>query len=598
LTDKGFVPPPPAYDPEKGTGTIGAAPPVARTEKKPDSTIKAEEGAAEKKKPDLPAINLMKEIARVDFPEMPALDKDGVPVFDELDEHLSFQPCNDLGNAQRFLKRHAKKIIYVEKNGWFGWTGTHWSFEEGERRAQKAAYETAKLMKREALAIAARGAGIEEGEDEKAQKAKINAHNKRVLAFRKFAHECGNLKRLNPMLTIAQTFIALQHDIMDTHKYLVTVDNGIIDLRPEGAPGEIKFTGKHDPDKFISKKMNVRYDAKAEAPVFKKALEEILPDPEMRKFLQTWYGYCLTGSVSAKAVLMMQGGGDNGKSLIIELMNELFDNYSCGIPIESLMTQKNKSGANASPDLARLPGARVVTAAEPEEGMQFSESFIKVISGADKMTVRRMFEDFFEFYAQFKLVISCNAKPQVRGGDEAFWGRIYLMPFEMRFLAPERMSNPAKDNERVRDETLPGKLRKEMPGILNWLIEGYHRYAKEGLQRPANMTKAIQEYRAETNSVLQFIDSWCQRDGSMKASHAYDAYFLWAKVNAVEPIGKIGFWKKLKTFPFVKKVECAGGNYYDGIALNDHGDAEFRAQFSPKPEKPAEPAQDYSEVNL
>lgn len=576
-----FVPPPPAYDPEKGTGQIGgqSVKPAEEGEKKPDSITPEEEtppaaseappAGDDKAGPTEAGLKRVLQIAKLEFPKL-ELDKKGNPKFSETDEKLAREPTNDLGNGNRFLARNKEKICYVEKNGWFGWDGSHWSFEDGERRAEKAAHDTATAMKREALVHAQFEPDPPPDDADKLTKeifqAEWKKHDKRFRAYWKFAHESGNLGRLKAMMAVAQTYVAQPHDVMDRHPYLVTVENGILDLKPGGMAEEVKLL-KHDPKKFISKKMNVKYDPKAQCPRFLEALEQILPDADLRTFLRTWYGYCLTGSVAAKAVLMMQGKGNNGKSMIVELMNDIFGNYACGIPVESIMAQKFKSGAGASPDLARLPGARVVTTAEPEGGMQYSESFIKTISGQDKMTVRRLREDFFEFYAQFKLIVSCNEKPQVRNGDEAFWDRIYLLPFEMKFLAKDKMTGAP--NERERNPELPKILRGEASGILNWIIDGWYDYQEKGLQRPAAMQAAVNEYRAETNSVLQWINAWCDRQGSMAATEAYEAYELWAARVPMEPMGKIGFWKKLKTLPFVKKAEMADGNYYEGICLKD-----------------------------
>lgn len=538
-------------------------------EKKPAAASEDGEPAAESDISE-EAASLMQLIAKRDFATPPELDKKNRPRFNKIDEILSYKPCHDHGNAERFLERNKKKILFVEKNGWFGWTGTHWAFEDGERRAQKAAYNTAIEMKKESLAYAARG--MYDGE-------KPGDYIERIGKFRKFAHTSCNLSKLNAMLEIAETYVAREHDIMDTHKYLVTVGNGILNLMPKGDPGKVQLD-KHDPDKFISKKMEVDYDPDARCEKFEAALAQILPDPEIRKFLQTWYGYSLCGSVASKAILIMQGEGDNGKSLLVELFNRIFGNYACGIPIESLMAQKNKSGSNASPDLARLPGARVVTAAEPDQGMQFSEGFLKTISGADKITVRRLHQDFFEFYAQFKLAIACNAKPQVRGGDEALWKRLYLIPFEQQFLAEHRLPNPKPANVHKADPELAAALWEERNGILNWMIKGFHDWKRDGLRMPEKMQAAVDEYRAENNTVLQFLQTWCDLTPgfcSERATDLFDAYELWAKEFAIEPMGKVGFGKKIKTLPNIKYERTGLGIFYGGVSLKDDAKAKLLA---------------------
>jgi putative DNA primase/helicase len=111
-------------------------------------------------------------------------------------------------------------------------------------------------------------------------------------------------------------------------------------------------------------------------------------------------------------------------------------------------------------DLAGLRGARLVTAVETEEGRRWAESRIKSLTGGEKIAARFMRQDFFEYAPQFKPIIAGNHKPGLRSVDEAIRRRFNPIPFTVT-IPPEE-----------RDETLPEKLKSELPGILAWMITG------------------------------------------------------------------------------------------------------------------------------
>jgi hypothetical protein len=215
----------------------------------------------------------------------------------------------------------------------------------------------------------------------------------------------------------------------------------------------------------------VLYDPNAEAPIFHKFIREVVPDDEVRIFLQRFFGYCLTGSTKEQAILMLWGEGSNGKSTLVDLLNWLLGDYALVTPFASLLHTDQRRGGEPTPDLARMPGARLVSAAEPETGARFAESMLKQLTGGEKMTVRHLRQDFFEFKPQFKLCLSFNNKPYIRGQDEGIWRRLLLVPFNQRFVDADRLKeNPGalpkiKDldkklhAERIRDKIAASKRK-------------------------------------------------------------------------------------------------------------------------------------------
>jgi hypothetical protein len=134
---------------------------------------------------------------------------------------------------------------------------------------------------------------------------------------------------------------------------------------------------------------------------------------------ETLPGYSLTGATVEQSLLLLQGQGANGKSTLIETMLWVFGDYGLTLPFASLLHDERRRGGEATPDLARLPGARLVVASEPEVNARFSESLIKQFTGCDRISVRHLNQGFFDFHPKFKLVLAFNNRPQIRGHDSA-----------------------------------------------------------------------------------------------------------------------------------------------------------------------------------
>lgn len=459
-----------------------------------------------------------------------------------------------------FIARHGADLLFVQKAGWYGWTNQHWSLDEGDPMAQICCQKTADAMLGEVIAVMSGGPGDNEPPKKFLQ---------RVKAYYRFAFDSGNSNRIAAMAREAAPHLRKNMDDLDKRHYLLNLQNGTLNLKAE-YNGEETFDGvvlePHKREYLITKISRASYDREAEAPVFKKFIAEIMPDEEIRLFLQRFFGYCLTGETGEQVIVMFWGEGSNGKSTLMDLMSWLMGDYALVTPFASLLHDDHRRGSEASPDLARLPGARFVSAAEPDTGARFSESILKQLTGGENMTVRHLRQDFFEFKPQFKLCLSFNNKPQIRGQDEGIWRRILLVPFTQRFVDAEQLRTNPTALLKVKD--IDKKMREEAPGILNWMLDGYRMWAEKGLDIPDKVRAATTEYRQESNPIYMFVQAWCDRvpNATIQATRLYEAYVLWCKDNAFDPFTQTSFGRRITEMKIER--ETIRVVFYRGIQLN------------------------------
>ena len=122
------------------------------------------------------------------------------------------------------------------------------------------------------------------------------------------------------------------------------------------------------------------------------------------------------------------------------------------IPCQKVLNHKN--------DIARLKGARLVSAVEVERGERLAAGLVKQVTGQDMLQARFLYQEHFEFVPEFKIFLAVNHKPPVDGSGYAMWRRVHLIPFNVRIPEDEQ------------DRELPKKLEEELPGILKWAVDG------------------------------------------------------------------------------------------------------------------------------
>lgn len=336
-----------------------------------------------------------------------------------------------------------------------------------------------------------------------------------------------------PQLAKGLPGMSVNTDAFDADKMVLAVENGVLRFhRPAGdMPARIELL-PHDPARLITKLAAVAFDPAAACPAYDRFFSRVQPDAETRRFMHAWAGYNLTGDISAQCFVILHGAsGANGKSTWESLRSAVMGGYSTSVKIETFLdTQQARRGSEASPDLARLPGARHVRTSEPPKGLPFAEDLIKQITGTEAMTVRHLNRDFFEFLPEMKITVQCNREPKA-SDDPAFWRRVIKVPFDVS-IPPEE-----------RDGDLLTKLVAERSGILNRFLAGLCDWLTAGLPRVDRIVAATAAYRERSDVIGAFLKAATVPDeaGTVPSARLYEVYVAWCAFAAETP------WKQ-KTF--------------------------------------------------
>jgi putative DNA primase/helicase len=517
---------------------------------------------------------------------------EGVDIDFDLLKVCAAEPQNDLGNSRRLRHRFGTELIHVQNVGFHAWDGRRWAEDVDGRQTRPFCHVTVESIKFEPLVILPTPdelAEIEKAEDaitplatarhrlaeltskddderqrlrheisaledaisrgRKAQGAVADRRARR----RRFAVSSGNSGKISGLLNETVAYISRPLDDLDKDPLALNVSNGTLrfsvtmveDLEcPDPDVKRLKRVAHvrldpHNREDLITKLADVDYLPKATAPVFEAFIRDILPNEAVQRFVQRYLGYCLTALTREQVFALFHGEGRNGKSTLVDIVAKILADYSTSVPISTLVNDsRGGKGSEATPDLARLPGARFVRTAEPREGLSFDESLIKGLTSGEPLPVRRLNQDFNDIYPTFKLAISVNRKPTIRGNDDGIWRRVLLVPFDVQIPI-----------DKV-DKQLSDKLWAERSGILNWLIAGLTQYLEMGgLSPPEEVRAATQEYRDESDLIGSFVRAALEitRDelDQVEAGRLYGVFVQFCKRQGITPLSGTTFNRRL-----------------------------------------------------
>jgi putative DNA primase/helicase len=252
----------------------------------------------------------------------------------------------------------------------------------------------------------------------------------------------------------------------------------------------IQFIREPQPEDFITYQLPFSYDPNATALTFTTFLDRVLPDKERQMVLQEYLGYVFVSAKKLKLekVLLLHGGGSNGKSVFIEVMSAMLgkDNVS-RYSLESITAPQGYSRAELSTKLLNL---------STEISGKMDRGLFKQLASGESVEARRIYAAPYTMESYAKLLFSTNELPRDTESTDGFFRRWLIVPFD------ETISESEQDRE------LASKIiGAELSGVFAWVLEGLNRLLR---QKKITESKAVRDrvdaFRKQSDSVLMFID--------------------------------------------------------------------------------------------
>jgi putative DNA primase/helicase len=437
-------------------------------------------------------------------------------------------PQNDIGVARLFYDLHNNIIRYVtESKTWYAYDGRRWVKDRGIFRAM----EMLKDFTQSFSEYAAIGGDAE---------------------FKKYAAKLTSRRNREGILADARSIAPVGIADFDRDTLLLNLQNGTFDFRNF----ELK---PHDPTEMITKMAAARFDPKAVCPRWDRFIDEITcGEKDLADYLQKAFGYACTGLLEYEQFYILHGGTSrNGKTTLTESIWNLLGDY-CVTAQPQTFSKRGGDGATASPDTARLKGARLINIPEPEREMTLNSALMKQLTGGDTYSGRFLNENLFEFRFEGKPFINTNHLPRVSDDTIFASGRAKIIPFNRHFSESEQDKNLKREFRKAKSKS----------AILNWLIDGYRLTLKMGFDPPDIVKSAIAEYRQDADIIGVFLSECTEPAGNerLQTSALYAAYSEWAKANGTRPQSSQAFVGELRRKHIVKR-DCVKGNVLIGFAL-------------------------------
>src|SRR5690606_1753647 len=214
-------------------------------------------------------------------------------------------------------------------------------------------------------------------------------------------------------------------------------------------------------------------------------------------FFQRVVGYSILGQPKEDVMVIPYGAGSNGKSTVLGAIRHALGEHARAASADTFLATggPGNSAGSAREDILRLRGARFVYVGEPDEGSELREGLIKSMTGGDPMPARGLWSrTTVEVLPSWVAFMPTNHRPIVKGDDHAIWRRLLPVPFTRNF---------DKDKTLRKDPRRAERLEAEAPGILRWCVEGALAYQRDGLNPPAKVKAAHDDYREDMDLLAE-----------------------------------------------------------------------------------------------
>lgn len=250
---------------------------------------------------------------------------------------------------------------------------------------------------------------------------------------------------------------------------------------------------KHNYKDYFRYVLPYDYDKTATCPMFMKYLDEVMSEKKAQYVLAEYVGWLFMSSLKLDKVLFLYGTGCNGKSVFVEIVESLVGKEN--VSHESLSDLCSDSyGANSRSNLT----GKILNTCSDVAPNAFSGDIFKRIASQEPISTKILYKDVGTLTNYAKMIFCLNELPKTNDISTGFYRRFLIAPFNV--MIPKNKINP----NLARDI-----ISHELPGIMNWVLAGRDRLARNGhFTDSPIMEKAWEEYRMMGRKRKKKISLW------------------------------------------------------------------------------------------
>ena len=474
-------------------------------------------------------------------PEFESLEEPNTIIkhINELTEKQEIKHASILSKLlKQFKKIDFEKIANPSVHDNFKLSNKHYTIISIDNVLRIAKYNNWDLCKNHSFIYLYNGAYWDEIDKEAFQKFLGKASE--IMGVPKFSAKYYKFKK-----ELYEQFLATAY--LDTipptaDKVLINLKNGTFEINAKAT-----HLRPYNPKDFITYQLPFEYDPEAQAPIFKKYLNDVLPDIERQNILAEYLGFIFikhnSNRLKEEKALILYGSGANGKSVFFEVVSALLGDEN--ISNYSLQSLTNENGYFR----AKLAN-KLVNYASEINGKLESSIFKQLVSG-EPVEARLPYGEPFTLKQYAKLIFNCNDLPKEVEQTNAYFRRFLIIPFDVT-IPPEKQ-----------DKNLHNKIiENELSGVFNWVLDGLNRLLEQkGFSECKAAQEAVADYKKQSDSVKMFID---ENDYVISPNEytlikdLYPHYRQYCVEDGFKPVSKVNFSKRLKNFNIL--VDRVAGN--------------------------------------
>lgn len=488
----------------------------------------------------------------------------------------------DLAMVLHHMYKDEFKCVSVKNNIWYHYKGNRWEeVDSGTYLRKKISVELRDVYRRKLNKLMEKQYDSAKQEDETEENKIYKVKSNKLMDI------IARLSQTNDKKNIMTEAKELFYDgtfmqKLDTNPYLLCFNNGVFDFKE-------KVFRKGYPEDYISKSTHIDYldfdtirtTRATHIAELHDFMNKLFPIPSLKDYMWEHLASTLIGaSVKNQTFNMYIGAGQNGKSVLTELMKNTLGDYKGDVPL-SLVTDKRTKIGGLAPEIVALKGVRYAVMQEPQKGDKLNEGIMKQLtSGADPIQARAPYMPApVTFIPQFKLVVCSNNFLEIKSQDYGTWRRIRVVDFMSLFTDNPVSGDTDKPYQFKKVDDINEKFDEWKEVFMSMLVEKVLETGG-GVTDCDIVMKSSNSYRESQDYIAEFIaDKIIEHPhGSITKTALSNEFNIWYLgtygKGGMPPIKDVQLYMD-KRFGKFEKFKC-----WRGVKFREHDDLDMDSNVS------------------